>query len=97
MLNISVFKPLYRESGGSMSYPGYNGGGASTGTSYAGNSGSGGDGDYFGMIFGGGAMAAAPPVALCSTSFILPLVIILIWHTTTVLHLLWSFPLLLAL
>ncbi|KAG6665583.1 hypothetical protein I3843_02G148300 [Carya illinoinensis] len=86
-----------RESSQGMSYPGYNGGGASTGTTYSGNSGSGGDGDNFGMIFGGGAMAAAPPAAPSSTSIILPLAIILIWHTTTDLHLLLSFPLLLAL
>lgn len=56
----------------SVSYPGFSGGGGGTSTGSSGNgngagSSSGGDVDYFGMIFG----SSAPPTALCTSTTII--------------------------
>ncbi|KAJ4720703.1 Pectate lyase [Melia azedarach] len=63
----------------SYSFPGGSGS-SGTSTSISGSHG-GGDGDYFGMIFGSGGVTLPPPAS--STSMFLSLLIILILYTTT--------------
>ncbi|KAG6758542.1 hypothetical protein POTOM_038900 [Populus tomentosa] len=86
-----VFNHLHRDDSGSISTPGFSGGGTSstTNTGVQGSGSSGGDGDYFGMIFGSGA----PPPTSTSLIF-LSLLIILILCTITNHVALESFPLL---
>ncbi|XVE99220.1 hypothetical protein REPUB_Repub03eG0178700 [Reevesia pubescens] len=76
--NAGVFGEA-REETGSISYPGYTGGGSSsTGTT---NTGSGDDGDFFGMIFGSGVPQPSPSASIAS--IILSLLIILILYSIT--------------
>lgn len=95
-MNAGVFGGPREENGG-ISDPGFNGGGTSAGTTNTGSTGStGGDADYFGMIFGsGGAPPSLPPTS--SSSIFLSLLIILILYTCIVTNhgTILSFPLLL--
>ncbi|KDP30495.1 hypothetical protein JCGZ_16174 [Jatropha curcas] len=80
-----------REDNGDVPTPGFSGGGTTTGTTNTGTAGStGGDADYFGMIFGSGG---APPPTSSLSSIILSILIILILHTCN-LGAILSFPLL---
>lgn len=83
----------YRDNTVSMSsYPGFSG---SVGTSNGGggSGGSGSDGDFFGMIFGSGALPRAPPST--TTTIFLSLLIISTLYITTNRCALLSLPLLL--
>ncbi|GLT70170.1 hypothetical protein SLA2020_422670 [Shorea laevis] len=82
-MNAGVFGDP-REETGSISYPGFSGSGASSGTTNAGRSGSGDDGDFSGMTYGGATSAAAPPSTSPPTaSMFLSIVIILFLYIIT--------------
>ncbi|KAJ7970462.1 Pectate lyase [Quillaja saponaria] len=72
-----------RDNGEASSYAGFNGGGTFTSANAGDGGSSGGDGDYFGMIFGGGSSSAAAPPSLSFVSIFLSLLIILVLYTIT--------------
>ncbi|KAJ6909284.1 pectate lyase 13 isoform X1 [Populus alba x Populus x berolinensis] len=93
-MNAGVFGDPRDDSGG-ISNPGFSGAGTSTVTPTTGTQGtgaSGGDGDYFGMIFGSGSSLPRPPASI--SLIFLSLLIIIALSTITINGALLSFPLL---
>ncbi|EEF28369.1 probable pectate lyase 13 [Ricinus communis] len=92
-LNAGVFGDA-RERDEGISNPGFIGGGTTTGTTNTGSAGStGGDGDYFGMIFGSGASPSPPPLASSSSVVLSVLIIIVLYAMATNDGAILSFPL----